>query len=58
MDTSIISNTSSIRLLVPPYQSPPGPNGKDENRDIKKIPLSFFRPKSKLFYTYRKEILF
>lgn len=37
INASLISNTSSIRMLVPPYQSPPGPGMKDNNREVKPI---------------------
>lgn len=34
VNNSLISNTSTIKLIVPPYSSPPGPSTKS-GRDIK-----------------------
>jgi hypothetical protein len=39
MNASLISNVSSIRMIVPPYRSPPGPGVKDNERNVKQINL-------------------
>jgi hypothetical protein len=48
IEGSVISNTSSIRMIVPPYQSPPDANGRKPSLKKSKFPIFLQRNVSEL----------